>query len=181
MAMRNASVDTRRRVHEILPAWILQDSDSMQTAASWPDVIKQQQQYSWSEVLHYINPANEYPPFECLYENDLLIYSNELNISTALLNYTTRIVQAEEQRISLDSKEGSEGDPAVIFGVIYEQPISDRVSDLLFLVHYVGDIHQPLHTTGREEGGNHIKVTFGDSLTDLHTLWDSLMLEVALN
>lgn len=31
---------------------------------------------------------------------------------------------------------------------------------LRFLVHYVGDMHQPLHLTGRDRGGNQGKVAW---------------------
>tara|TARA_R110000772_G_scaffold20466_1_gene56660 strand:- start:18436 stop:19191 length:756 start_codon:yes stop_codon:yes gene_type:complete len=45
---------------------------------------------------------------------------------------------------------------------------------LKYLVHMVGDLHQPLHT-GREEdwGGNKIKVKFKGRNSNLHSLWDS--------
>jgi len=49
---------------------------------------------------------------------------------------------------------------------------------LKYLIHLVGDLHQPLHT-GREEdwGGNKIKVNFkgrkgAENWTNLHDLWD---------
>ncbi len=46
-----------------------------------------------------------------------------------------------------------------------------------FLVHFMGDIHQPLHV-GRpdDHGGNSIKVVFGGKNTNLHALWDSGMI-----
>lgn len=39
---------------------------------------------------------------------------------------------------------------------------------LRFLVHFVGDIHQPLHDEALEIGGNDIDVTFAGALTNLH-------------
>jgi nuclease S1 len=44
----------------------------------------------------------------------------------------------------------------------------------MFLIHFVGDIHQPLHL-GRasDRGGNSITVTFNRKKTNLHSLWDS--------
>jgi hypothetical protein len=36
---------------------------------------------------------------------------------------------------------------------------------LKFLVHFVGDMHMPLHLTGRERGGNGIKVRFDGRIT----------------
>jgi hypothetical protein len=48
---------------------------------------------------------------------------------------------------------------------------------LKFLVHFVGDIHQPLHV-GRPEdrGGNDIRITYEGKNSNLHALWDSLMI-----
>jgi hypothetical protein len=39
---------------------------------------------------------------------------------------------------------------------------SDDVASeaLKFLIHFVGDMHQPLHLTGRDRGGNSISVLF---------------------
>jgi len=46
-----------------------------------------------------------------------------------------------------------------------------------FLVHLVGDLHQPMHVgNGKDRGGNDIKITwFGDD-SNLHRLWDSDMI-----
>ena len=50
----------------------------------------------------------------------------------------------------------------------------ERVEALKFLVHFVGDVHQPLHVSyARDKGGNDIKVWFFDNDTNLHSLWDS--------
>ncbi|MBA2405930.1 MAG: S1/P1 nuclease [Bdellovibrionales bacterium] len=48
---------------------------------------------------------------------------------------------------------------------------------LMFIVHFVGDIHQPLHV-GRpsDRGGNDIKVIFLGKNMNLHSLWDSGMI-----
>ena len=36
---------------------------------------------------------------------------------------------------------------------------------LKFLVHFLGDMHQPLHLTGRDRGGNFVKVLWDGNLT----------------
>jgi hypothetical protein len=50
---------------------------------------------------------------------------------------------------------------------------------LRFLVHFVGDIHQPLHVGRRaDRGGNSIKVIwFKEEESNLHTVWDSGMID----
>jgi hypothetical protein len=58
-----------------------------------------------------------------------------------------------------------------------------RAIALKFLVHLIGDIHQPLHTIGDDRGGNDIVVSFlGSSQCDtyrcnLHGVWDDSMIE----
>jgi len=49
---------------------------------------------------------------------------------------------------------------------------------LEFLVHYVGDIHQPLHVGyAYDEGGNEVKADFFGKKTNLHACWDTNMIE----
>ncbi len=58
-----------------------------------------------------------------------------------------------------------------------DQP--DRAIALKYLVHFVGDLHQPFHAYGPEKGGNGIPVVvFGSPICgkyncNLHAVWDS--------
>ncbi len=60
------------------------------------------------------------------------------------------------------------------------KPKQDREVALRFLVHLVGDIHQPLHCAERDNdaGGNKVPVLYLNrtSPTNLHTCWDSTIL-----
>ncbi len=52
-----------------------------------------------------------------------------------------------------------------------------RAIALKFIVHLVGDAHQPMHVSRAEDqGGNLISVTFNGNPTNLHSLWDSGLL-----
>ena len=59
----------------------------------------------------------------------------------------------------------------------------DRAIALKYLVHFIGDLHQPLHTYGPFQGGNGITtVTFGATVCgkypcSLHSAWDSGLIE----
>lgn len=60
----------------------------------------------------------------------------------------------------------------------------DRAVALKYLVHFVGDIHQPLHASGVEAGGNGIPVTaFGSESCstsgkcNLHNIWDGYLID----
>ena len=47
-----------------------------------------------------------------------------------------------------------------------------------FLVHFIGDIHQPLHIgNGKDRGGNTVKVKWFNEPTKLHAVWDSKMID----
>lgn len=56
----------------------------------------------------------------------------------------------------------------------------DRENALKFVIHFVGDIHQPLHT-GRVEdnSGNKIPINWQGRQTTLHAVWDSQMIYLA--
>jgi hypothetical protein len=54
---------------------------------------------------------------------------------------------------------------------------AERTQALKFVVHFVGDIHQPMHAGyGNDKGGNDFQVQFNGRGTNLHSLWDSGML-----
>jgi hypothetical protein len=54
----------------------------------------------------------------------------------------------------------------------------DEAEKLKFLIHLVGDIHQPLHVGGgNDRGGNDVKVTWFRTDSNLHRIWDSDMID----
>jgi hypothetical protein len=60
---------------------------------------------------------------------------------------------------------------------------AERAVALRFLVHFIGDVHQPFHAYADDRGGNGISVTFlGSGMCDnskcnLHGVWDDSMIE----
>lgn len=51
-------------------------------------------------------------------------------------------------------------------------------SALKYLIHLVGDAHQPMHISRAEDkGGNTIQVRFDNAGTNLHSLWDSKLID----
>ena len=83
-----------------------------------------------------------------------------------------------------DSKKNPKGD--IVMGINYCISIlrnnnsseDDKNFYLKFLVHLIGDLHQPLHV-GRadDRGGNDIKVKWFYKNSNLHRVWDSDMIE----
>ena len=57
------------------------------------------------------------------------------------------------------------------------KPHGERVQALKFVVHFIGDAHQPLHSGfAHDRGGNDFQVNFHGKGSNLHSLWDSGML-----
>jgi len=56
--------------------------------------------------------------------------------------------------------------------------LADKQMALRFIIHIVGDLHQPLHV-GKccDRGGNDVKVTFFGKPTNLHGVWDSQLVD----
>ncbi len=55
---------------------------------------------------------------------------------------------------------------------------AERAEALAFVVHFVADVHQPLHAGYRHDaGGNDFSVRWKGQKTNLHRIWDSTMLD----
>lgn len=67
-------------------------------------------------------------------------------------------------------------DPAV--------PARERLIALAFLVHFAGDLHNPMHAGDRgDRGGNDVKANYGlvGGRTNLHGIWDGYLAERAIS
>lgn len=54
----------------------------------------------------------------------------------------------------------------------------DKAFYLKLLVHFIGDLHQPMHVGRAEDkGGNTIQVQWFNDGTNLHSVWDSKMID----
>jgi S1/P1 Nuclease len=55
-------------------------------------------------------------------------------------------------------------------------PPRERLMALAFLVHFVGDLHQPLHAGDKgDRGGNDFKASYGIIPSNLHAIWDGYL------
>ncbi|KAJ9663899.1 hypothetical protein H2201_005381 [Coniosporium apollinis] len=118
--------------------------------ATWADSYRSTAEGAFTSVFHYID-ALDAPPASCevIYERDC---PEEGCIVSALANYTARI---RDEELSWD----------------------DRNKALKMVIHFTGDIHQPLHTENTAVGGNRINTTFDGRLGNLHRVWDSSIIE----
>lgn len=120
--------------------------------ANYPDFIKSDpESYKNTSSWHYLNfPEN-------LNRNQ---FDNFLNQSADSNIYKRTLVLIDQ----LKNREDYSNE--------------EQIVALYFLVHLIGDAHQPLHL-GKEEnlGGNKIKVRWFGQPTNLHSLWDDELVD----
>lgn len=121
-------------------------SDYLAGVATWADSIRYTKWGHFTGPFHFID-AKDSPPHNCSvdFERDC---KEEGCVITAIANYTTRLL-----------------DPKL--------PAWERAQAAKFVIHFVGDIHQPLHTEDVAKGGNGIHVLFNGVELNLHHVWDS--------
>jgi hypothetical protein len=61
----------------------------------------------------------------------------------------------------------------------------ERKDALIYLIHFVGDLHQPFHcgfgrfaNSTADRGGNSVRVRIGNQSTNLHSAWDGTLIEL---
>jgi hypothetical protein len=120
-------------------------NESVAMSSNWADFIKSDTSYRYLNPWHYINLDKG------LSEEQLHQF---LHADTATDVYTKMkflVAELKKKNQSLDKKK------------MY----------LRLLIHFVGDIHQPMHTARREDlGGNRVKVSWFNTPTNLHAVWD---------
>lgn len=83
-----------------------------------------------------------------------------------------------------DTEKNPDGDVVEAIGRMKNILLDDSATDsakvvaLRFLVHMVGDMHQPLHVgNGEDRGGNSVKVKWFYQSSNLHRVWDSEIID----
>ena len=125
-------------------------SETLADVSTWADEVRGQEKYRQTGSWHYINlPLGlDYEQFKGRVENML-----ESNVYSAL---------GQQMQIITDKSASRE----------------QKVEALKFVVHFVGDLHQPMHVSRAEDkGGNTVQLNYDGQGTNLHSLWDSKLIE----
>lgn len=153
------SEDALAVVKELLP-----ESAQGELAAmcSWPDWSEVRSEYPWSRDLHF----SDTPDFACNYDycrdcHDTAGLKNRC-VAGAIYNYTVQLASACRNPTS--------------------ETRYNLTEALMFLSHFIGDVHQPLHCGFIGDlGGNRIKVTWYSKEINLHRVWDTAIIDSALD
>lgn len=126
--------------------------ETLAMIANWPDFIKSDttHRYDHTSKWHYVDFAGNISRSE--FESELKNMKGE--------NLYTQIQVASKQL----------KDPSL--------SKEKKIEALKWLVHLIGDLHQPLHV-GRDEdqGGNKVNIFWFDRPSNLHRLWDEHLIE----
>jgi hypothetical protein len=115
-------------------------TDFMANAATWADSYRYTSAGAWSKPLHFID-ANDSPPTSCSVD-----FARDCGkggcVVSAIANFTAQLQDSATSDAEL-------------------------LDAMRFVIHFVGDIHQPLHDEALDVGGNSIPVTYDGSATNL--------------
>lgn len=129
-------------------------NDEFAESANWADQIKQAREWKHTATYHYTSVEDDSSYFETLASSP----STKQNQGDVVLAIAKSLIILRDAKASVTNKKYA----------------------LKFLIHFVGDIHQPLHV-GRsaDKGGNAITVNWYGKNLNLHWLWDGAIIETA--
>ncbi|KAF7827807.1 endonuclease 2 [Senna tora] len=151
IAQSRLSAAAAEAVENLLPKYA---GKELEKVCSWADHVKFI--FPWSSALHYIDTPDSLCSYEysrdCKDENGV----NGRCVAGAINNYTNQL-----QSYGSDTQ-------------------YNLTQALLFLSHFMGDIHQPLHVGfTSDRGGNTIDVHWFTRKQNLHHVWDANIIETA--
>ena len=158
IAWQQMRPDTRRAVRRLLAQGRLLDTPTcpvatIEQASVWADCIKPLGDRFAYAYSWHYQNVNVCRPF------DLKAACKDGHCVSAQIERQARLL----------------ADPAV--------PQREKLMALAFLVHFIGDLHQPMHAGDRNDlGGNKVPVNYGliGGRTNLHGIWDGWLAERAI-
>jgi len=124
--------------------------ESIAMASNWADFIKSDPSYSYLYNWHFIDFDKAYTKSEM---EDFLAHDTNTDAYTRM-----NFMIAELKKKDL--------------------PKEKKLLYLRMLIHVIEDVHQPMHTAHADDkGGNDFKVKWFSNDTNLHSIWDSQLIE----
>jgi nuclease S1 len=167
IAQRNLTSIARANVSRLLGGRTLAD------VANWPDELRSDPRFDKYKLLHFATVPNGVASYRNAQKDpcgDLVV---AIDAFTAFLRTGSRAALFSVKALS-DKSDGTAK------GACNPQETDAITPDtaLRFLVHLMGDLHQPLHVGGTDLGGNKVDVNWMDRWkTNLHSTWDDEMVD----
>ena len=141
---------------------------SLALLANWPDFIRAEPGWKFAQDWHYMTVEDGQALAKVLEMSGRTLEPDNL---IEAIGYFAAILDGDaDRRRNFEELMRSKG--------VTPREGSVELTALCFLVHFVGDLHQPLHVgRGGDHGGNSIAVNFFGEIQKLHSVWDSGMIE----
>jgi len=127
----------------------LLNGQDISEASLFPDKVRHMPQFHYTAPWHFID-AQDNPPYQCGINMTRDCALETGCVVSAIANHTARV--ADE-----------------------DLPMWARGQSLRFVLHFLGDVHQPLHNENEGRGENEYQVVFEGRSTNLHSVWDTLI------
>ncbi len=158
IAQTYLSPQAKQAIEELL------DGEKLVDVANWADNLRDRPEYAHTAAYHYQNVR----------KNPTTLSGNPYKANLLQLS------SAERYRYRAGVVEAISAAEVILNDEAAAR--RDRQAALKFLVHFVGDLHQPLHTgEARMYGGNGIQLRWKGSETNLHKVWDSDVINARAN
>lgn len=167
IAQRHLTAAAQSKITRLL------DGQTLADVANWPDDLRSDPRFDKYRPLHFATVKDGLPSYRYAEKarcGDLIV---AIDAFTAFLRTGSRGALNSVGALT-DKSDGTDPDAC---NPQQTQPIS-RAAALSFLVHLMGDLHQPLHVGGTDRGGNSVIVSWMDRWkTNLHSTWDDEMVD----
>ncbi len=162
LAQEALSDDARAAVRQIAGA------RTLAMLSTWPDFARSDPGWGFVASWHYVNADEAQPLDEVLAAAARSLEPD--NVVEAIGYFQAILAGDEERRSNFQELMSANG--------VEPREGSLELTALCFLAHFIGDLHQPLHAgRGDDRGGNSISVNFFGEVENLHSVWDSKLIE----
>lgn len=151
------------RAEKNIKHYLREFQGSLTSVSFWADEIRNIPSWKYTGPFHYVN-VDEKCHFN--YARDC---PKDNCIVGAITNYTRQLQSINKKFELVNTATASMSTTTTTTSTAFEK-VRDAIR---FIVHFVGDIHQPLHV-GKlsDRGGNNINVKFYGKSANLHSIWD---------
>ncbi|MFK8164563.1 MAG: S1/P1 nuclease [Lewinella sp.] len=136
--------------------------------ATWPDYLRAESNWDFTKPWHYMTIQPDKTVVDVEKDNAAKRGINDVHEAIELMHAILKgDAKARQQMTDLMQENKVE-------------PLAGSLdaTALAFLIHFIGDVHQPMHVgKNRDLGGNRISVLFFGERKNLHSVWDSGIIE----
>ncbi len=158
----NLSKNARAEIKKIL------GNDYLTQIATWPDFIRSEKQWDFTKSWHYISVDSGRTVQQVLDSTEKIAGVDNVIEAIDLMK---RILKNDAAATKYLQDLVDKNQASLLSNSI-------KATALAFLVHFIGDIHQPMHVGKTSDlGGNTISVLFFSDKTNLHSVWDGGIIE----